>query len=120
MLRTLGLPSAKVRRKFREEPVSTPTKLILWINLAVSIRYVEVRDFVDETSERAYAALEYLRIVDIDDHVKFHLVAAGTKIAMLKFVFVPWSQSFSAFFYGEKIRTDTPSLPGGKRRGSVD
>jgi hypothetical protein len=77
---------------------------------------------VDETSERADAALEYLRIVGIDDHVKFHLVAAETKIAMLKFVFVPWSQSFSSFFYWEEIRTDTVGVRfrGGKRRGSVD
>jgi hypothetical protein len=63
--------------------------------LAVSNRCVEVRDFVDETSERVYAALEYLRIVDNDDHVKFYLVARS-KIAMLKFVFVSRSQPFSA------------------------
>jgi hypothetical protein len=75
---------------------------------------VEVRDFVDETSERAYAALEYLRIVDIDDHVKFHLVAAGTKIAMLKFVFVPWSQSFSSFFLLGGNPHGHPVASGGK------
>lgn len=80
---------------------------------------MDVRDFVDETWERAHAGLEYLWILDNDDHVKFHPVAAGTKIAMLNFVFVPRSQPFSAvFFLRGRNPHGHPAVSGGERYGS--
>ena len=59
-----------------------------WLGLHRSSQQVELRGFAD-ASERAYAGVVYLRVVDTDGTIRNQLITAKTKVAPLKGISLP-------------------------------
>jgi hypothetical protein len=77
---------------------------------AQNIKTVELHAFSD-ASERACAAVVYIRVVDQTDHVKTTLIASKTKLAPLKLVTIPRLELLAAELSAKlatKIRRQLP------------
>ncbi|XP_076686078.1 uncharacterized protein LOC143378149, partial [Andrena cerasifolii] len=59
-----------------------------WLGLHPRVKHLELHGFAD-ASERAFAAVVYLRVVDDDDHAQAHLITSKTKVAPLQRVTLP-------------------------------
>lgn len=59
-----------------------------WIGLSNDIAHISLQGFCD-ASEKAFACVVYLRIIQIDRSITCNLIAAKTKIAPLKTISIP-------------------------------
>lgn len=93
-----------IRNQFK---ASCSVKVPRWIGLSNDAAQISLQGFCD-ASERAYACVVYVRIVQIDGTISCNLIAAKTKIAPLNTISIPKLELQGAVLLVkllEKVRT---------------
>lgn len=74
---------------FRQElPHLEKLKIPRWTGNSKIDKLIELHGFSD-ASEKAYAAVVYIKVVDLEDNVKVAILAAKTKVAPIKSISLP-------------------------------
>lgn len=79
-------------------------KIPRWVSTYTTTTDVQLHGFCD-ASERAYAAVLYLRVADQNNYVRVHLITAKTKVAPIKQVSLPRLELCGAVLLANLIET---------------